>query len=43
MIWQKDNFRISSQKALANIDTIHDMLSRSWAKEKIEYQIFISG
>ena len=34
MIWEKDNFKISSDKKLVNIDILHDMLSRShWARE----------
>jgi N-acetylglutamate synthase-like GNAT family acetyltransferase len=33
LIWEKDNFRISSQKTMADIDIIHGLLSRSyWAK-----------
>ena len=35
MIWQKDNFKISSEKKQVNIDILHDMLSRSyWARER---------
>ncbi len=35
MIWEKDNFKISSEKKQVNIDTLHDMLSRSyWAKDR---------
>ena len=35
MIWEKDNFKISTEKKQVNIDTVHDMLSRSyWAKDR---------
>jgi len=35
MIWEKDNFKISSDKKQVNIDTLQDMLSRSyWAKDR---------
>ncbi len=35
MIWEKDNFKISSEKKQVNIDTLLDMLSRSyWAKDR---------
>lgn len=35
MIWEKDNFEISSAKKQVNIDILHDMLSRSyWAKDR---------
>jgi N-acetylglutamate synthase-like GNAT family acetyltransferase len=35
MIWEKDNFRISSEKKQVNIDTLLDMLSRSyWANDR---------
>ena len=33
MIWEKDNFKISTEKNQVNIDILHDMLGRSyWAK-----------
>ena len=35
MIWEKENFKISSEKKQVNIDTLLDMLSRSyWAKDR---------
>jgi len=35
MIWEKDKFKISSEKKQVNIDILHDMLSRSyWAKDR---------
>ena len=35
MIWEKDNFKISPDKKQVNIDTLQDMLSRSyWAKDR---------
>ena len=35
MIWDKDNFKISSEKKQVNIDTLHYMLSSSyWAKDR---------
>jgi N-acetylglutamate synthase-like GNAT family acetyltransferase len=35
MIWEKDNFTISSEKKHVDIDTLHDMLSRSyWARDR---------
>ncbi|MBC8246642.1 MAG: GNAT family N-acetyltransferase [Deltaproteobacteria bacterium] len=35
MIWEKNNFKISSDKKQVNIDTLQDMLSRSyWAKDR---------
>ena len=35
MIWEKDNFTISSERSRVDIDTLHDMLSRSyWAKDR---------
>ncbi len=35
MIWEKDSFNISSEKKQVNIDTLLDMLSRSyWAKDR---------
>lgn len=35
MIWEKDNFTISSEKKHVDIDTLHDMISRSyWAKDR---------
>ncbi len=35
MVWEKDKFKISSEKKHVDIDTLHDMLSRSyWAKDR---------
>ena len=35
MIWEKDNFTISSEKKHVDIDILHDMLGRSyWAKDR---------
>jgi len=35
MIWEKDNFIISSERKHVNIDTLHDMLRSSyWAKDR---------
>jgi len=35
MIWEKDNFIISSEKKHVDIGILHDMLSRSyWAKDR---------
>ena len=35
MIWEKHNYKISSEKKQVNIDTLRDMLSRSyWAKDR---------
>lgn len=35
MIWEKDIFKISTEKKQVNIETLHDMLSRSyWAKDR---------
>jgi len=43
LIWEKDNFRISSQKATADIDIIHDLLSRSyWAKGRSREAVALS-
>jgi len=40
MIWQKDNFTISSSKGHVNVDILHDMLSRSyWAKDRSREEI----
>ncbi len=35
MIWEKDNFIISSEKKHVDIDALHDMLNQSyWAKDR---------
>jgi N-acetylglutamate synthase-like GNAT family acetyltransferase len=35
MIWEKDDFRVSSEKKQVDIDALHGMLSRSyWAKNR---------
>jgi len=40
MIWQKDNFTISSNKTHVNIDILHDMLCHSyWAKDRSREEI----
>ena len=40
MIWQKDDFTISSNKDHVNVDILHDMLSRSyWAKDRSREEI----
>ena len=40
MIWEKDNFTISSEKKHVDIDALHDMLSRSyWAKDRSREEV----
>jgi len=40
MIWEKDGFRVSSDKDQVNIDILHDLLSRSyWAKDRTREEI----
>ena len=40
MIWRKDNFIISTEKKHVDIDTIHDMLGRSyWAKGRSRAEV----
>ena len=40
MIWEKDNFTISSENKHVNIDTLHDMLSRSyWARDRSREEV----
>lgn len=40
MIWEKDNFTISSEKKHVGIDALHDMLSRSyWAKNRFREDV----
>ena len=35
MIWEKNSFTISSEKKHVDIDTLHEMISRSyWAKDR---------
>ena len=40
MIWEKDNYTISSEKQHVDIDTLHDMLSRSyWARDRSREEV----
>ena len=35
MIWEQEDYRVSSEKEHVNIDALHDMLSKSyWAKDR---------